>query len=179
MRHLIGDLLDVARIETGALAVAPEPSELHALVEEAVGRFPAGDGRNPLSVELAEDLPLVLADRLRIVQVLGNLLANAVGYSPEGSPITVSAAGEGVYVAVSVSDKGRGIPAELLPELFRKFSRGLDAGAASGVDGSGLGLAICKGIVEAPRGRIRPRATARAWERGSPSPCPRWKSLLP
>ena len=155
MRHLIGDLLDVARIETGALAVTPEPAELAALVEEAVSRFPAGDGRNPLTVELAEDLPLVLADKLRVVQVLGNLLANAAGYSPEGSPITVSAVREGVHVAVSVSDRGRGIPAELLPELFRKFSRGHDAGAASGVDGSGLGLAICKGIVEAHGGRIR------------------------
>ena len=155
MRHLIGDLLDVARIETGALAVTPEPSELSTLVEEAVSRFLAGDEKHPLTVELAEDLPLVLADKLRIVQVLGNLLANAAGYSPEGSPITVSAVREGVHVAVSVSDKGRGIPAELLPELFRKFSRGYDAGAASGVDGSGLGLAICKGIVEAHGGRIR------------------------
>ena len=83
MRHLIGDLLDVARIETGALAVAPEPSELHALVEEAVSRFLAGDARNTLEVELAEDLPPVLADKLRIIQVLGNLLSNAAGYLPK------------------------------------------------------------------------------------------------
>ena len=155
MRHLIGDLLDVARMETGALAVTPEPVDLAALVEEAVSRFPAVAGRNPLEVEMPEDLPMVLADRLRVVQVLSNLLANAAGYSPEGSPIVVSAAREGVHVAVSVTDLGRGIPAELLPELFRKFSRGDDAGAASGVDGSGLGLAICKGIVEAHGGRIR------------------------
>ena len=155
MRHLIGDLLDVARIETGNLPVAPEPSELPALVEEAVDRFTAGGARHPLSVELAEDLPLVLADKLRVVQVLGNLLSNAAGYSPEGSPIVVSAVRDGIHVAVSVSDKGRGIPAELLPELFRKFSRGLGADAPSGVDGSGLGLAICRGIVEAHGGRIR------------------------
>ena len=155
MRHLIGDLLDVARIETGALAVNPEPVDLHALVEEAVGRFQAGDDRNPLEVELAEELPLVLADKLRMVQVLGNLLSNAAGYSPEGSPIVIRAAREGVQVAVAVVDQGRGIPAELLPELFRKFSRGYEAGAGSGVDGSGLGLAICKGIVEAHGGRIR------------------------
>ena len=155
MRHLIGDLLDVARIETGTLPVAPEPSDLSTLVQEAVSRFLAGDDRNPVDIELAEDLPLVLADKLRVVQVLGNLLSNAAGYSPEGSPIVVSAARDGVHVAVSVSDQGRGIPAELLPELFRKFSRGYDAGAASGTDGSGLGLAICKGIVEAHGGRIR------------------------
>ena len=155
MRHLIGDLLDVARIETGVLPVAPEPSELPALVEEAVGRFQAGGEKHQLSVELPEDLPLVLADKLRIVQVLGNLLTNAAGYSPEGSPITVSAVREGVHVAVSVADQGRGIPAELLPELFRKFSRGNNAGISSDGDGSGLGLAICKGIVEAHGGRIR------------------------
>ena len=155
MRHLIGDLLDVARIETGNLPVAPEPSELPALVEEAAGRFRAGGAKHPLSVELAEDLPLVLADKLRVLQVLGNLLSNAAGYSPEGSPIVVSAQREGVHVALSVSDRGRGIPAELLPELFRKFSRGNNAGISSDVDGSGLGLAICKGIVEAHGGRIR------------------------
>ena len=149
MRHLIGDLLDVARIETGELPVDPEPSDLHPLVEEAWGRLRSADARNPLEVELAEDLPLVMADRRRIVQVLGNLLSNAAGYSPEGSPITVTAVRDGVHVAVSVADRGRGIPAELLPELFRKFSR------ASGVDGSGLGLAICRGIVEAHGGRIR------------------------
>ena len=155
MRHLIGDLLDVARIESGALAVAPEPSDLHTLVAESVSRFLAGDDRNPVNIELAEDLPMVMADRRRVVQVLGNLLSNAAGYSPEGSPILVSAARDGVHVAVSVTDRGRGIPAELLPELFRKFSRAAVPDTASGVDGSGLGLAICKGIVEAHGGRIR------------------------
>ena len=171
MRFLIGDLLDVARIETGALSVDPEPTEVRALVDEAGTRFLSGDAKNPLNVELAQDLPLVLADRRRIVQVLSNLLSNAAGYSPEGSPIVVSAQREGVHVAVSVSDRGRGIPAELLPELFRKFSRASVANTVSGVDGSGLGLAICKGIVEAHGAASGPRATARAWERGSPSPC--------
>ena len=154
MRFLIGDLLDVARIETGALPVDPEPTEVRALVDEAVSRFVSGGAKNPVNVELAEDLPLALADRLRVVQVLGNLLSNAAGYSPDGSPIVVSAVRDGVHVAVSVSDHGRGIPAELLPELFRKFSRGQGADTASGVDGSGLGRAICKGIVEAHGGRI-------------------------
>ena len=155
MRELIGDLLDVARIETGALSVDPEPSDLRPLVEEAGGRFRSADARNPLEVELAEGLPMVMADRRRIVQVLGNLLSNAAGYSPEGSPVTVTAVRDGVHVAVSVADRGRGIPAELLPELFRKFSRASGESSASGVDGSGLGLAICRGIVEAHGGRIR------------------------
>ena len=154
MRYLIGDLLDVARIETGTLPVNPEPSELYPLVEEAGSRFRNADARNPLEVELADGLPQVMADRRRIVQVLSNLLSNAAGYSPGGSPILVTAVRYGVHVAVSVADRGRGIPAELLPELFRKFSRASGEATASGVDGSGLGLAICKGIVESHGGRI-------------------------
>ena len=149
MRELIGDLLDVARIQTGALPVDPGPADLRSLVEEAGDLFRSADARNLLDVELAADLPQVMADRRRIVQVLVNLLSNAAGYSPDGSPILVTAERDGVYVAVAVADRGRGIPAELLPELFRNFSR------ASGTDGAGLGLAICKGIVEAHGGRIR------------------------
>ncbi len=155
MRFLIGDLLDVAGIETGVLAVDPEPTELLSLVEQASARFRARDAKNPLHVDLPEDLPMVLADLRRVVQVLGNPLTNGVGYSPEESPITVSAARDGVYVAVSVADKGRGIPAEMLPELLRKFSRGLGTNTASAVDEPGLRLAICKSIVEAHGGRIR------------------------
>ena len=154
MRYLIGDLLDVARIESGALPVDPEPSDLHPLVEEAGVRFRNEDSRHPLEEDLADDLPYVMADRRRIVQVLGNLLSNAAGYSPGGSPITVTAVRDGVHVAVSVADLGRGIPADLLPELFRKFSRASGEATVSGIDGSGLGLAICRGIVEAHGGRI-------------------------
>ncbi|MCY3639174.1 MAG: ATP-binding protein [Chloroflexi bacterium] len=154
MRNLIGDLMDVARIETATLPVTPEPSDVRLLVEEARSRFLSGAAVNPLELELPDDLPLVMADRLRIVQVLSNLLSNAAVYSPDDSPIVVSARREGFHVALSVADRGRGIPAELMPELFRKFSRANTANTASGVDGSGLGLAICKGIVETHGGRI-------------------------
>ena len=154
MRELIGDLLDVARIETGALPVVPEPSDVSLLVDEARSRFLSGGGRDDLHVDLGPNLPPVMADRRRIVQVLGNLLSNAAGYSPEGSPVRVSVVREGVHVAVSVADEGRGIPADLLPRLFRKFSRAEGVDRGSGIAGSGLGLAICKGIVEAHGGRI-------------------------
>ena len=154
MRELIGDLLDVARIETGTLPVQPVLANMAEMVDEARVRFLKGNGREALHVELAPNLPPVMADRRRIVQVLGNLLNNAAAYSPEGSPVTVSVVPEGLHVAVSVADEGRGIPAEQLPHLFRKFSRHEGAGRGSGIAGSGLGLAICKGIVESHGGRI-------------------------
>ena len=154
MHDLVADLLDVARIETGTLPVAPEPADVAALVDRARSAFISSGGRNNLAMEIGPDLPLVTADRLRIVQVLGNLLSNAARHSSESSVITVTAVREGVYVAVSVADEGRGIPAEQLPFLFRKFTRIEGDERGSGVLGSGLGLAICKGIVEAHGGRI-------------------------
>ena len=90
-----------------------------------------------------------MADRRRIIQIVDNLLSNAAWYSPEGSPISVTAALQGVHVAVSVADQGRGISEDLLPHLFRKFSRVDRASGEGGIGGLGLGLAICKGIVEA------------------------------
>ena len=151
MHLLIGDLLDVARIETGALSVSPGATDVAALISEARNVFRSGGGRHQVDIELAEDLPWVMVDRARMVQVLGNLLSNAARNSPESSPIRVSAGMKGVHVAVSVSDEGRGIPAEGLPHLFYKFSR-IDSGEQGG--GTGMGLAICKGIVEAHGGRI-------------------------
>ena len=155
MRYLIGELLDVARIETGTLPVSPEPVEAGVLVDEARSRFQSGGGRSNLVIDLPPDLPRVMADRRRIVQALGNLLSNAAHHSNELSPIRVAAVRDGVHVAFSVADDGVGVPAERLPHLFRKFSRldGEERGRA--IAGSGLGLAICKGIVEAHGGRIR------------------------
>ena len=160
MRDLIGDLLDAARIQTGSLSVAPVPAELAALVEEARNAFLSGGGRHEVRVELPPGLPMVMADGRRIVQVLGNLLANASRHSPGAPVIRIAAEAEGPFVRVTVIDQGRGIPADRLPRLFRRFSR-LDAGGDAGDDagdresGTGLGLAICKGIVEAHGGRIR------------------------
>ena len=95
-----------------------------------------------------------MADVRRIIQVLSNLLSNAARHSHEASAIGVSAVREGYHVAVSVNDEGRGIAAERLPHLFRKFSRLEGEDRGRDIAGSGLGLAICKGIVEAHGGRI-------------------------
>ena len=155
MRYLIGDLLDVARIETGTLPVSPEPVEAGVLVDEARSRFQSGGGRSNLVIDLPPELPRVMADRRSIVQSLGNLLSNAAHHSNELSPIRVAAVRDGVHVAFSVADDGVGVPAERLPHLFRKFSRLDGEERGREIAGSGLGLAICKGIVEAHGGRIR------------------------
>ena len=153
MQELIGELLDVARIETGTLHVSPEPAEVAVLVDRARSVFQSG-GRHNLDIDLETDLPLVMADRRRIVQVVGNLLSNAARHSPEWSVIRVSAAREGLHVAISVADEGSGITADRLPHLFGKASPAGEDGGQRTVE-RGLGLSICKGIVEAHGGRIR------------------------
>ena len=151
MNALVADLLDVARIETGTLPVGLEPAEVAVLVDRARSAFTSAGGKNNLVIDIEPDLPLVMADRRRIVQVLGNLLSNAGRNSSESSVIRVSAVRDGVHVVLSVADEGRGIPAGSLPDLFRKFSR---AQSDEQAGDTGLGLAICKGIVEAHGGRI-------------------------
>ena len=152
MSGLIGDLLDAGRIETGTLSVCPEPSEVTALVDQARNTFLSGGGAHRVLLDLPPDLPPVMADRRRIEQVLNNLLANAAAYSPGSSPIRVEALRDGLQVAISVADEGRGVPPERLPYLFSKFAG--SGGREPGI-GFGLGLSICKGLVEAHGGRIR------------------------
>ena len=154
MRGLIGELLDHGRIVTGTLSVSPEPVGVATLVDQARSTFESGAGRHALTIDLPEDLPRVLADRARIVQVLGNLLSNAAKYSPEASPIQIDAALDGTHVMVSVTDKGRGVPPDRLPHLFRKYAPPVGGDRGRGVGGAGLGLTICKGRVEAHGGRI-------------------------
>ena len=153
MHGLIADLLDQGRLETGTLSVSVEAAEVADLVEQARSTFLSSGGRHALSVDLPDGLPPVMADPGRIVQVLNNLFSNASRHSPESSPILVTAERDGVHVAISVSDQGRGVPPERLPHLFRKHS-GAVAGGEPRARGYGLGLAICKGLVEAHGGRI-------------------------
>ncbi len=151
MRALIADLLDVAHIETGTLPVSPQPTDLSVLLGEAGSAFRIGGHSHNLSTDVPLDLPWAMVDKSRIMQVLGNLLANAARHSPASSTIRVSATPGDLHVTVSVSDEGRGIPAESLPRLFRKFFR-IETEEQGG--DTGLGLAVCKGIVEAHGGRI-------------------------
>ena len=155
MRGLIGDLLDARRIDAGTLSVSPVPTDVRELVEQARNALLNSGTTHTILVDLPEDLPRVLADGPRIVQVLNNLLSNAARHSPGSTPIRVDAVRDGLHVAVSVSDEGKGVPADQLPHLFRKNIGPGDEEAKRRLRGSGLGLAICKGLVEAHGGRIR------------------------
>ena len=148
---MISDLQGVARIEIGESAVSPEPTDLGVLMAEPCNAFRAGGGRHAVETDLAPELPCVMANRRRLVQVLGNLIANAGRNSSETSTIRINAAAEELHVAVAVSDEGPGTPARHLPHLSRKFSKveGEERGGKTG-----LGLAICRGVVEAHGGRI-------------------------
>ena len=154
MRDLVSDLMDVANIETGTLSVNPEPTDLVSLVNQARNIFLSGNVRHNLQFYISPQMPLLMADKQRIVQVLTNLLTNAVNHSSSSTPIQIGATQKGVYVEVSVSDKGVGITADRLPHLFRRFSREQTDEWRAEFRGSGFGLAICKGIVEAHGGRI-------------------------
>ena len=150
MDGLIADLMDAGRIGAGTLKVDAVPEEVGALVERARTAFAGGGGRHAVVVDLPADLPAVMADGRRVVQVLDNLLANSARHSPKTSPIRVAAAHDGAHVAVSVADEGEGVAPDALPHLFSRHT-----GADPRSRGSGLGLVICKGLVEAHGGRIR------------------------
>ena len=153
MIGLVADLLDAGRIDAGTLSVAAEPTDVATLVEGARTAFLSGGGRHAVTIDLPPDLPRVMADRERIAQVLGNLLANAARQAPESAPIRIVAAREGAHVAVAVADQGQGIAPERLAHLFHKHAG--PVAPEPETRGSGLGLAICKGLVEAHGGRIR------------------------
>ena len=154
MRSLIGALLDVGRIEAGILSISPEPSETAVLVDQARNRFLTSGSRHTVLVDVPHDLPRVMADRQRVVQVLNNLFSNAARHSPESAPIRVTATRDGVHVAVAIADEGHGIAPEQLPRLFQKYGGAGDGGSRA-IAKTGLGLIICKGLVEAHGGRIR------------------------
>lgn len=152
MNRLVRDLLDVARVESGSLAVDLTEYRTDALVQEAVeAHLPLAREKGVLlRLSLPEELPAVLADGDRILQVFSNLLGNAVRFTPESGTVTVGAEARGDEVVFGVTDTGPGIPAEEIPRVFDRFWQAKRARRA----GAGLGLAISRGIVEAHGGRI-------------------------
>jgi two-component system sensor histidine kinase KdpD len=156
LNRLVGNLLDMSRIEDGALKPDKEEYALTGLIHDVLGHLePLLEGREVRTSLPQGDLLLVEVDYLEIDQVLTNLIENAARYTPAGSPIDVNARTEGEEVVVSVADRGPGIPHSDLARVFDKFYRVLNGQHPTGYPaGSGLGLAVCKGLVEAHGGRI-------------------------
>jgi PAS domain S-box-containing protein len=161
--RLIEDLLDVTRIENGALtircsALAAKPAVADALDSQ---RGLAASSAIELRLEVDEELSEIWADRDRVLQVIENLVGNALKFTPKGGRITVAATGQPDEVLFSVADTGPGIPPDNLPYVFDRFWQA----ARAKRQGAGLGLPICKGIVEAHGGRIWVESTVGAGTR--------------
>jgi two-component system, OmpR family, sensor histidine kinase KdpD len=151
--RLVGNLLEISRIESGDLPLRRAPEDLSEVIGTVVGRLtPVLHGRS-LSVEIPDDLPLIQLDAMQIDRVLTNLIENAIKFSPQRSRIAVIASIEGDQMLIRVWNSGTSLSAEERHRIFDKFYRIDSAGA--GRAGVGLGLAICKGIVEAHGGDIR------------------------
>jgi len=151
---MIGDLLDMSRLESGGMdSPVREPATPAALVEGGIARVRMQlDGR-AIEVAAPPGLPALLVDTALIERVIANLLENAVKYSPARGVIHVRAASAGGAIELRVEDDGPGIPAEYLDLVFEKFFR-VKGDGRSAIPGTGLGLAICRGIVEAHGGQI-------------------------
>jgi PAS domain S-box-containing protein len=152
MERLVTDLLDMARIDSGAFVIETKPVDVAAVIRQAIDLCESqAAARNvALEAEVPDALPGIEADPGRLLQLLSNLLGNAMKFSPPNTAVVVRAAPCSCGVEVSVADSGVGIPAENLPRIFDRFWQGYGQSRA----GVGLGLAICKGIVDAHNGRI-------------------------
>ncbi|MBC7735170.1 MAG: two-component system sensor histidine kinase KdbD, partial [Bacteriovorax sp.] len=149
--QLVNNLLDMARLQAGAVTLRRDWQSLEELAGSALRSVESVLGAHPVRIELPDDLPLLNADGVLIERVLANLVENAAKYTPAGSTITLSARREGTQIVIDVSDDGPGLPPGDVETLFRKFSRGDKESSTPGV---GLGLAICRAIVQAHGGQI-------------------------
>ncbi|MBL8093339.1 MAG: DUF4118 domain-containing protein [Anaerolineales bacterium] len=152
LNRLVGNLLDMSRIEAGALKPQRQWNLLAEIVDGVLARMARVSKQHHLAVDVPDDLPFVSVDYVQIEQVLTNLLSNSLKYAPPNSTIKITATErEPGSVEVTVVNQGPPVPAEHLERIFDKFYR---VNAGDRVTGTGLGLSICKGIVEAHSGRI-------------------------
>jgi two-component system sensor histidine kinase KdpD len=151
LNRLVGNLLSMTRIESGAIKLHSEPGDIEDVIGTALDQLGRRIEEHEIQINVPEDFPLISMDFTLMVQVMVNLLENASKYSPQHSLIEVSAAVSNNVAQIQIADRGIGIPAEDLTRVFDKFYR---VQRPENVSGTGLGLSICKGIVEAHHGNI-------------------------
>ena len=155
LSRLVDDLQELSRVESGAINLQIHPVSMNEILSTVVKRLGSAAYRNRIRIDKsAENLPPVLADEDRIVQVLTNLLVNAINYSSDQSEITVSGHVRDKFVVMAVQDQGIGMAPEHLAHVFDRFYRVDKSRARSNGGGSGIGLTISKSLVEAQGGRI-------------------------
>jgi two-component system sensor histidine kinase KdpD len=151
LNRLVGNLLDMTRLESGAMHVRREACDLQDLVGSSLEEVGSRLGDRSIVVDVPDTLPLVSMDFVLIQRVLVNVIDNGLKYSPQESPLEIRAQMAGAFVEITVADRGVGIPQEDLSRIFDKFYR---VQRPDNVNGTGLGLAIGKGIVDAHGGFI-------------------------
>jgi two-component system phosphate regulon sensor histidine kinase PhoR len=156
MQRLVEDLISLSRIEAERFSTPTEPLSLEALVAEAREgwRLTAAERGSEIRIEAEPGLPEVTGDRHEILQMVDNLLGNALRYGRAGTPVSVRMHREDGMVRLTVSDQGEGIAAQHIPRITERFYR-VDASRSRSLGGTGLGLAIVKHIVERHRGRLK------------------------
>ena len=155
MQHVVEDLISLSRIEAEKFTTPTEAVDLEQLIEVSVesAKRMADERGSELVLSIADALPPVAADRVQILQVLDNLITNALRYGEPGTPVTVGAVLEDEMVRLSVADRGEGIAPEHLKRLTERFYR-VDTSRSRSLGGTGLGLSIVKHIIERHRGRL-------------------------
>jgi two-component system, OmpR family, phosphate regulon sensor histidine kinase PhoR len=156
MQRLVEDLISLSRIEAERFSRPRDALSLHALAREAAAAS-AGQALErgcPIEVAGQTDLPQIAGDRSEILQLLENLIGNALRYGRAGTPVRIALSHERDMVHLSVADEGEGIAAEHIPRITERFYR-VDPGRSRALNGTGLGLAIVKHIVERHRGRLK------------------------
>jgi len=150
---LINDILDIEKLESGKLDMVMENINMTSVLDRSSESVRAFAEQNGINLEIIPSAVNVYADGDRLVQVLVNLVSNAVKFSPKGATVTVAVQEVQNWVEVKVIDRGRGIPEKFKNSLFQRFQQ-VEASDAKKKGGTGLGLAICKGIIEAHGGNI-------------------------
>jgi signal transduction histidine kinase len=152
---MINDFLDLARIESGHIDLAKVPVDLASLVSQVVASFRLQfeAKQQQLVIALADDMPLVMGDTERLVQIITNLVSNAHKYTPSGGTITISTRQEGIALQLSIADTGIGLTLDEQGQLFTRFYRARNR-TTQAIGGTGLGLTITKSLVEMHGGSI-------------------------
>ena len=153
--HLIGDLFEISKMELKKAELNFEPAKLQDIVNSEIAKISSTLKEKVISIEtnISQTIPIIKIDKRRISQVIGNLLSNALRYTPEGGKIIIGSKENGDFVEIFVEDNGIGISKEELPKIFERFYR-VDKSRTRETGGTGLGLAIAKQIVEAHGGKI-------------------------